>query len=218
MTKQKKTPPSYTLGEELVNAISHGVGAGLAIAALVLLVVSAAFTRNALYVVCACVYGTTLILMYLFSTLYHSLTNPKAKAVFRVFDHASIFLLIAGTYMPYALISIGGAKGITLCAVIWGFAILGIVLNAINMEKYKAFCYVCYIIMGWAVIFYFKTLVTNMQLGGLIFLVAGGVVYTLGAIFYSMPKLKYMHSVWHFFVLGGSILHFFSIYLFVIGR
>ena len=216
--KKNNTPPSYTLGEELVNAISHGVGAGLAIAALVLLVVSAAFTGSALYVVCAAIYGTTLILMYLFSTLYHSLTNTKAKAVFRVFDHSSIFLLIAGTYMPYALISIGGAKGIVLCAIIWAFAILGIVLNAVNLEKYKVFCYICYIIMGWAIIFYFKTLVTNIQLGGLIFLVAGGIVYTLGAIFYSMPKLKYMHSIWHFFVLGGSILHFFSIYLFVIGR
>lgn len=139
MEKQKKLAPSYTLGEELINAISHGIGTGLAVAALVLLVISAAFTRNALYIVCASVYGTTLILMYLFSTLYHSFTNKKAKAVFRVFDHASIFLLIAGTYMPYALISIGGTNGIVLCCVIWGFAILGVVLNAVNMEKYKVF-------------------------------------------------------------------------------
>ena len=216
--KKTNTPPSYTIGEELVNAISHGVGAALAIAALVLLVVSAAFTHNPLYVVCAAIYGTTLILMYLFSTLYHSISNPKAKAVFRIFDHSSIFLLIAGTYMPYALLVIGGAKGITLCAVIWAFAILGIVLNAVNMEKFKVFSYICYVIMGWAIIFYFKTLVSNMQLGGLIFLVAGGIIYTLGIIFYAFPKLKYMHSIWHFFVLGGSILHFFSIYLFVIGR
>lgn len=208
--------PSYTLGEELVNAISHGIGALLAVAALVLLIVSAAFSGSALYVVCSCIYGSTLVLMYVFSTLYHSLTNPKAKAVFRVFDHASIFLLIAGTYTPYALISLLNDGGIWIFAIIWAAAILGVVLNAVNLEKFSIFCHICYVVMGWLIIFRMKPLMHTVAPGGIIFLVLGGVVYTLGIIFFAMPKLRYMHSVWHFFVLGGSILHFFSIYLYVI--
>ena len=131
--------PNYTLGEEIVNAVSHGVGALLAVAALVLLIVSAAFTGHVLYVVCACIYGGTLVLMYVFSTLYHALTDQKAKAVFRMFDHASIFLLIAGTYTPYALISLLHRGGVIIAAIIWSAAILGIVLNAINLEKYSIF-------------------------------------------------------------------------------
>lgn len=208
--------PNYTLGEEIVNAVSHGVGAGLAIAALVLLIVSAAFSGHALYVVCACIYGSTLVLMYVFSTLYHSLTNKRAKAVFRVLDHASIFLLIAGTYTPYALISLLDNGGIVIGAIIWSAAILGIVLNAVNLEKFSIFCHICYVVMGWFIIFRMGALMHAVAPGGIIFLVLGGVVYTLGIIFFAMPRLRYMHSVWHFFVLGGSILHFFSIYLYVI--
>ena len=208
--------PNYTLGEEIVNAVSHGVGAGLAVAALVLLIVSAAFSGHALYVVCACIYGSTLVLMYVFSTLYHSLTNKRAKAVFRVLDHASIFLLIAGTYTPYALISLIDNGGIVIGAIIWSAAILGIVLNAVNLEKFSIFCHICYVVMGWFIIFRMGALMHAVAPGGIIFLVLGGVVYTLGIIFFAMPRLRYMHSVWHFFVLGGSILHFFSIYLYVI--
>lgn len=208
--------PNYTLGEEIVNAVSHGVGAGLAVAALVLLIVSAAFSGHALYVVCACIYGSTLVLMYVFSTLYHSLTNKRAKAVFRVLDHASIFLLIAGTYTPYALISLLDNGGIVIGAIIWSAAILGIVLNAVNLEKFSIFCHICYVVMGWFIIFRMGALMHAVAPGGIIFLVLGGVVYTLGIIFFAMPRLRYMHSVWHFFVLGGSILHFFSIYLYVI--
>lgn len=208
--------PNYTLGEEIVNAVSHGVGALLAVAALVLLIVSAAFTGDALYVVCACIYGSTLVLMYVFSTLYHSLTNKTAKAVFRVLDHASIFLLIAGTYTPYALISLLNNGGIVIGAIIWAAAILGIVLNAINLEKFSIFCHICYVVMGWFIIFRLGALMRMVAPGGIIFLVLGGVVYTLGIIFFAMPRFRYMHSVWHFFVLGGSILHFFSIYLYVI--
>lgn len=208
--------PNYTLGEEIVNAVSHGVGALLAVAALVLLIVSAAFTGDALYVVCACIYGSTLVLMYVFSTLYHSLTNKTAKAVFRVLDHASIFLLIAGTYTPYALISLLNNGGIVIGAIIWAAAILGIVLNAINLEKFSIFCHICYVVMGWFIIFRLGALMRMVAPGGIIFLVLGGIVYTLGIIFFAMPRFRYMHSVWHFFVLGGSILHFFSIYLYVI--
>jgi len=208
--------PNYTLGEEIVNAVSHGIGALMAIAALVLLIVSAVFTGSPLYVVCSCIYGSTLVLMYVFSTLYHSLTNKKAKAVFRVFDHASIFLLIAGTYTPYALISLLHDGGIWIFAIIWSAAILGIVLNAVNLEKYAIFCHICYVVMGWLIIFRMKPLLGAVASGGIIFLVLGGIVYTLGIVFFAMPKLRYMHSVWHFFVLGGSILHFFSIYLYVI--
>ena len=208
--------PNYTLGEEIVNAVSHGVGALLAVAALVLLIVSAAFTGHVLYVVCACIYGGTLVLMYVFSTLYHSLTNQKAKAVFRIFDHASIFLLIAGTYTPYALISLLNRGGVIIAAIIWSAAILGIVLNAINLEKYSIFCHICYVVMGWFIIFRMHDLMQAVAPGGIIFLFLGGITYTLGIIFFALTKFRYMHSIWHFFVLGGSILHFFSIYLYVI--
>ena len=185
--------PNYTLGEEIVNAVSHGVGAGLAVAALVLLIVSAAFSGHALYVVCACIYGSTLVLMYVFSTLYHSLTNKRAKAVFRVLDHASIFLLIAGTYTPYALISLIDNGGIVIGAIIWSAAILGIVLNAVNLEKFSIFCHICYVVMGWFIIFRMGALMHAVAPGGIIFLVLGGVVYTLGIIFFAMPRLRYIY-------------------------
>lgn len=192
------------------------MGAALAIAGMVLLIISAVTAQNAMYTLSACIYGSTLILMYLFSTLYHSITNPKAKEVFRIFDHASIFLLIAGTYTPYTLITLWDKPiGKILFAGIWACAVLGVVLNAVNLQKYAIFCHVCYIAMGWGIIFAFRPLMQALAPGGIIFLLAGGVAYTLGIIFFSLTKYRYMHSVWHFFVLGGSVLHFFSIYLYV---
>lgn len=215
----KKALPKYTLGEELTNSISHGIGAGLSVAALVLCVVRAALnveTVRAAGVVAAAIYGATLVILYCMSTLYHALTNKTARTVFRIFDHTSIYLLIAGTYTPITLITLRGAIGWVLFGIVWGLAILGITLNSVSIEKFRIFSIISYILMGWAVVFGGKPVINLLPKGGLVFLLIGGAAYTIGIIFYAMKKFKYMHSVWHFFVLAGSIMHFFAIYLYVL--
>lgn len=213
---RRKNEKLYTIGEEIFNSISHGIGAGLSIAALVISVVAAVLNGGIIEVVSACIYGSTLIIMYLFSTLYHAIQNEKAKKVLRVFDHSSIFLLIAGTYTPYTLVTLRHSKwGIILFCTIWSAALIGILLNSINMRKFRVVSHFLYVAMGWAVIFAIKPLIESLVLPGLVLLVAGGIVYTAGIIFYSMKKFKFMHSIWHLFVLGGSILHFLSIVIYV---
>jgi len=215
--KEKIQIPNYSLGEEITNAILHGIGALLAIAALVLCVVFSAIHHNPYAVVSSCLYGSTLIILYTMSCLYHSLKVNNAKRVFRIIDHCSIFLLIAGTYTPLTLVALNGPIGWTLFGIIWGVSILGIILNAIDLNKYKVISMILYIMMGWAIIFTFPRLLKVIDMAGIYLLVAGGIVYTIGAIFYGVgKKIKYMHSVFHFFVLAGSILHFFAILLYVI--
>lgn len=215
--KEKIQIPNYSLGEEITNAILHGIGALLAIAALVLCVVFSAIHHNPYAVVSSCLYGSTLIILYTMSCLYHSLKVNNAKRVFRIIDHCSIFLLIAGTYTPLTLVSLNGPIGWTLFGIIWGVSILGIILNAIDLNKYKVISMILYIMMGWAIIFTFPRLLKVIDMAGIYLLVAGGIIYTIGAIFYGVgKKIKYMHSVFHFFVLAGSILHFFAILLYVI--
>lgn len=215
--KEKIQIPNYSLGEEITNAILHGIGVLLAIAALVLCVVFSAIHHNPYAVVSSCLYGSTLIILYTMSCLYHSLKVNNAKRVFRIIDHCSIFLLIAGTYTPLTLVALNGPIGWTLFGIIWGVSILGIILNAIDLNKYKVISMILYIMMGWAIIFTFPRLLKVIDMAGIYLLVAGGIVYTIGAIFYGVgKKIKYMHSVFHFFVLAGSILHFFAILLYVI--
>ena len=215
--KEKIQIPNYSLGEEITNAILHGIGALLAIAALVLCVVFSAIHHNPYAVVSSCLYGSTLIILYTMSCLYHSLKVNNAKRVFRIIDHCSIFLLIAGTYTPLTLVSLNGPIGWTLFGIIWGVSILGIILNAIDLNKYKVISMILYIMMGWAIIFTFPRLLKVIDMAGIYLLVAGGIVYTIGAIFYGVgKKIKYMHSVFHFFVLAGRILHLFAILLYVI--
>lgn len=209
--------PRYTLGEELVSAISHGLGAAFGIVALVLCVVKSASAGSAIGVVSSALYGSMMILLYTMSTIYHALKRNRAKQVFRVFDHCSIFLLIAGTYIPIVLVGIGGAWGWTFFGVVVAAAILGIVFNAIDIERYKKFSMICYIAMGWVIVIGFKPLMDSIATEGIILLIVGGVVYTIGAVVYGVgKKAKYLHSIWHFFVLGGSILHFLMIYLYVL--
>lgn len=207
--------PEYSLGEELVSSISHGIGALLGIAALVLSVV---FSKNSITIVSSAIYGITLIILYLISCLYHSFSpRIKAKKVFRVLDHDSIYLLIFGTYMPYLLVSIGGSKGWTLWVILLGLSILGIVFNSINLEKFKNVSLISYILMGWIIIFSFKDVYNSIGFYGTLYLILGGVFYTIGALFYRLgKKIKYMHSIFHLLVLAGSIFHFFSIFLYVI--
>lgn len=200
-----------SIGEEIGNAISHGVGALLAIAGTVLVIIRAAFESDAMGIVGACLYGASLILLFTFSTLYHSLTAYKAKRVFQVFDHCSIFLLILGTYIVVAFTMLRGPKGWILFAVNTVCTVLGIVFNSINLAKWHKASLVLYIIMGWSVLFCVKDVWAATSISGLVFLIGGGLLYTFGVIFYQVRK-KYFHFVWHFFVLGGAILHWFFVY------
>lgn len=216
MTSKRTFLPSYTLGEELVNSISHGIGAGLSVAALVLCIVQAAVNGNAWGVVSSCIYGSSLIILYCMSTLYHAITNKTARKVFRVFDHTSIFFLIAGTYTPITLVTLKGPLGWTMFGIVWVAAILGIVLNSVSIEKFKVFSMICYVGMGWAVMIGIKEVMMALPKTGFTFLLIGGIMYTFGLIFYALKKYKYMHGIWHVFVLAGSILHFFCIYGYVL--
>lgn len=214
--KERISLHKYSLGEELISAISHGVGTMLAITALVLCIVRGAH-HGAINVVSGVIYGISLIILYTMSTLYHSFKPNRAKKVFRVFDHCSIFLLIAGSYTPFTLITLNGTNGWIMFSVIWTCAITGIVFNSINLEKFDKISFILYLIMGWAVLFDIKSLIANLDPMGLKLLVIGGITYTIGAIVYLIGnKVKYMHSIWHFFVLGGSIFQFFCIFLYVL--
>ncbi len=215
--KHKISLPDYTLGEELVSSISHGLGAVFGIVALILCVVKSVGAGDALAIVSGCLYGSMLILLYSMSTIYHALKRNMAKRVFRVFDHCTIFLLIAGTYIPIVLVGIGGFWGWIFFGVVTGAAVLGIVLNAIDVERFRIFSMICYLAMGWVIVFGSRLLAAALPSDGIVFLITGGIVYTLGAVLYALgKKKKYLHSIWHFFVLGGSVLHFIAIYGYVL--
>ena len=212
MLKEVKT---QTIGEEIANSISHGVGAGLSVAALVLLTVRAVSVKSGgLGVVSASIYGGSLVLLYLLSCLYHALAKTRARKVFQILDHCSIFILIVGTYTPIALNFIGGALGWTIFGIQAGCMVLGVVFNAINMEKWKKASLVLYVIMGWLIVISVKSILAFPP-AALWFLVLGGVSYTVGIIFYKNKNLKFFHFIWHIFVLGGSVLHFFCVYFYV---
>ena len=206
---------NYTTGEEIANAITHGIGTILAIAALVLLVVFSSIYGNTTAVVSFTVYGSTLVILYLMSTIYHSLPRGKAKDVFEILDHSSIFLLIAGTYTPFALVTLKGVKGWTIFGIIWGLALAGMVMKVFLVKKFVILSTLMYILMGWMAIFILKDIMASVPLNGVILLVLGGVAYTVGALFYIWRKIPYHHAIWHLFVLAGSLFHFFTILLYV---
>ena len=209
--------PRYTLGEELINSISHGIGAGLGITALVLCIVKSCSPLDGYKLASSIVFGLTTTLLYLMSCLYHALKVNRAKRVFRVIDHCTIFLLIAGTYTPYTLNTLRGVTGWVLFGIVWGVGILGIVLNAVSLKKFAKLSVACYIALGWVVIFASKELIASLDRGGLWLLLAGGIAYTVGAVLYGIgAKKRYFHSVFHFFCLIGTALHFFSIYFYVL--
>ncbi len=209
--------PKYSLGEELISSISHGVGALLSLAGLILCIVRSVMHGTPFGVASSIVYGLSLFILYTMSCIYHALKPNQDKRVFRVIDHCSVFLLIAGTYTPFTLVTLHGSTGWLLFSVIWGAAIIGMILNAIDLEKFSKISVVCYLAMGWAVVFAIRPLIAALATPGLILLVCGGVAYSLGVIVYALGgKIRYMHSIWHFFVLAGSILHFFAIYLYVL--
>jgi len=201
--------------------VSHIVGAAMGIVAIVLGVVFSAIHRNGYGIAASIVYGITLILLYTMSSIYHGL-NParKAKKVFQVIDHCSIFLLIAGTYTPFALCPLreySNATGWTIFGIVWGLAILGIVLNSIDLKRYKVFSMICYLVMGWCIIIKGSILPVLLTTPGFILVLSGGIVYTIGAILYGVgKKKKWMHSLFHIACVLGSLLHFLCILLYVV--
>ncbi len=211
--------PTYTKGEEIFNMTSHIVGASLGLIATILCVAFATSHKNLYGIVSGLIYGISMLLLYTMSSIYHGLSPKlKSKKVFQILDHCSIFLLIAGSYTPFALCTIRESNPLTgwiIFSIIWGFAILGIVLNSIDIKRYKVFSMICYLLMGWCIIFKVNELPQLLTTNGFILLVAGGVTYTIGAILYGVGKKhKYFHSIFHLFILLGS-LQFLCILLYV---
>jgi hemolysin III len=205
----------YTLGEEISHSITHGIGAALSIAGLVISVVMAARTGEAIKVVSFAIFGTSMIILYTASTLYHAFTNEKAKKFFRYLDHTSIFLLIAGTYTPVALLLLKGAWGWMLFGLAWGLAILGILYQMLFLNKFKWISISIYLGMGWVAIIAIEPLIEIMPFGLFIWMLGGGLFYTLGTIFY-LKEIKYFHFVWHLFVIAGTVCHFFGLIFYLV--
>ena len=212
--------PKYSLSEELMSSISHGVGAIFSLVILITCIYVSLKHNNMYGLVGSIVYGLTSFLLYIVSTLYHALKPNRAKKVFRIIDHCSIYLLIAGTYAPYCLVTLRDVSplvGWLVLIAVWVCAIVGITFTAINMNTFKKMGMALYLIMGWVCIFSFKTLVDGISMPGLIYMIIGGVVYTIGAILYSIgKKVKYMHSIFHFFVLAASVMFYISIIKYVL--
>lgn len=205
----------YTLPEEIFNSVSHGIGAFLSIAALVILVAFASIRGDIWRIVSFSIYGFTLFFLYLSSTLYHSVFHEKTKRVLRKFDHISIFLLIAGSYTPITLVSMKGAWGWTLFGVIWFLAVGGIILNVVSLEKMKYLSLLLYVGMGWLIIVAVKPMLVMLPEGLFSWLLMGGLLYTSGVIFYLWKRLPFNHGIWHLFVLGGSTAHYFGFLIYL---
>lgn len=212
----------YTKGEEIFNSISHGVGVIFSIVALTLMIVFAAIYGNAWQVISVAIYGATLVILYTMSTLYHAFTNRKVKSIFQIFDHSSIYLLIAGTYTPYCLVILrqDSYKGWVLFGIIWAIAILGIVLSSVFPKKLKPLNMILYIVMGWAIVIAIPDISRIMSnqnaINGVYWLIDGGIAYTFGIVFYAIKKIPYFHSIWHLFVLLGTICHFISVFGYIL--
>jgi hemolysin III len=211
-TTASKTYRQLSSGEEVINSITHGIGALLSIAALIALVMLAGKHGDVWYMISFSIYGFTLILLYLSSTLYHSFSNPKIKNLFARLDHVSIFLLIAGTYTPILLTSIRGVVGWSMFCIIWTIALIGAVIRAIYLHRFRKLMVAIYLMMGWMFVLAGKHIFMSLPSVSITFLVLGGVAYSCGVIFYMWRKLPYSHGIWHLFVLAGSVLHFFAIY------
>jgi len=201
----------YTPSEEIANSLTHGLGAGLSVAGLIILVVLAARYGDVWQVVSFSIYGGTLVLLYLASTLYHGLGGPRVKRVFRIIDHASIHLLIAGTYTPFLLVSLRGRLGWTLLGTIWGLALLGIAFEAFLIGRYRKASTLSYVVMGWLGVLALKQLLATFPVEGVVWLAAGGLLYTGGIVFYVWRRLPFSHAIWHLFVLAGSFCHYVAI-------
>lgn len=206
----------YTEREERANSLTAGVGAVLSVAGLVLLVVFAGLHGDAWHVVSSAIFGTTLVMLHSTSTIYHSLRGEQRKLLLRKFDHAAIFLLIAGTYTPFVLVTLRGPWGWSLFGVVWGLAVAGVTIKFWLAGRFRLLSTLIYVAMGWLVMVAIKPLVAALPAGGLTLLVAGGICYTGGAGFYLWKRLPYHHAIWHLFVLGGSACHWAAVFMYVI--
>lgn len=209
---KEKITRKQTLGEEIANAVSHGIGALASIFGTIILIIFGIEQQDTAGIILGAFYGLSLIILYTSSTLYHSLSNEKAKKVFRILDHCNIYFLITGTYAPISVLMIGGTLGYLLLAANFLCGVLGIILNAINMKKFKVISMFLYILMGWMCAFIAKPLIMAVPLKELFILLLGGIAYTVGIIFYGLTKIKYMHFIWHIFVLLGSVLQYIFIF------
>lgn len=206
----------FSRREEILHAITHGIGAVLSVVGLVLLIVFASFSGNPWKIVSATIFGTTMLLMYLSSTIVHSLPQGKWKELFLIFDHSSIYLFIAGTYTPFLFVSLKGTIGWVLFGVVWSIALVGIIFKMFFTRKFIILSTLLYIAMGWLIVFAWKPLTAVLPSPGIVLLVIGGIIYTVGAFFYVYKKIPYHHVIWHIFVLFGSAFHFFAIFYYVI--
>lgn len=206
----------YPKTEEKLNVITHGIGFLLSVAALVLLVVRASLYGTGLHIVSAAIYGSSLVVLYFASTAFHMAKDQKTRSRLNVFDHASIFLLIAGTYTPFALVTLQGPWGWSIFGVIWGMAIAGIILKLYYTGRFDTLSTLLYVLMGWVMIIAIVPLVRALPVGGLLWLLAGGISYTLGAVLFLLNRLPFNHAIFHVFVLTGSICHFMAVYFFVL--
>ncbi len=205
-----------TLGEEIANAVTHGIGTALSISGLTLLVVTAVMLQDRIRIVAVSIYGGTLVFLYLASTLYHSFQFKPVKRFFHIMDHIGIFFLIAGTYTPFLLIKMRDTSGWILLITLWTLAIIGASIKAFFTDRYTRVSAIIYILMGWAVVFRFDAFVSSIDSGGFWLVVAGGLSYTIGVIPFLMHKLPYHHAIWHLFVIGGSVCHFLAIFRYIL--
>ncbi|NWG01186.1 MAG: hemolysin III family protein [Thermoanaerobaculaceae bacterium] len=210
--------PSYSVGEEIAHSVTHGIGVVFSIAGLAVLTAFAAVKGTAWHIVACSIYGATLVLAYTASTIYHAIPAALAttKKVLRILDHSAIYLLIAGTYTPFALVNLRGKWGWSLLAVVWTLAVLGIVFKATLMGRLRVLSVFFYLLLGWLVVVAAKPLGQSVAAGGLALLVGGGIAYTAGVAFYAWRRLPYHHAIWHGFVLTGSVLHYFAILFYVV--
>lgn len=215
-SKAFKALPRYSLGEEVANAVTHGIGVLLSVAGLTMLIVLSALFGNGWHLASAIIYGIALVLLYSASTIYHSFQAPQVKKVLRVIDHSSIYLLIAGTYTPFTLVTLSDAGGIVLFGVVWGIALIGIVVESFWIHRPKWISLLGYFAMGWLIMLKINPLIENLGTTGIWLLIAGGITYMIGTIFYVLKKIPYMHAIWHVFVLAGSIIHFLAIKFYVL--
>ena len=208
---QDKHIQRYSVGEEIVNSVTHGIGAILSIAGLVILVILAVLYGDSWHIVSFSIFGGALIVLYAASTLYHSFSKPSVKTFFRKMDHSAIFLLIAGTYTPFVLVSIRGAWGWSIFGIVWTLAIIGISMKFVRIFKFRGAAVALYLFMGWLGVIAIKEIHGGIPLSSLILLAVGGLSYTTGVIFYRCRKLPFNHGIWHIFVLCGSVSHYFSV-------
>lgn len=206
----------YTLGEEIANAVTSGIGTALSIAGLVIMVVYAALEGSVWHIVGVSIFGTSLIFSHLASTLYHSVAPPRAKTVLQLIDHLAIYFLIAGTYTPFTLVNLRGVWGWTLLGLIWALGLAGVIIKTTRLRRVPYLSTSFYVAMGWTVILVIKPLLDNVAAGGIWLLLLGGLAYTAGVLFYAWERMPYNHAIWHLFVIAGSACHFFAVLFYVI--